>query len=67
MKDVLIEFLYRTIKIPYQLFFKKNKEWKITTKQMLQMPTESLGFQYACYFFIQINLKIFITFLKKEN
>jgi ubiquinone biosynthesis protein Coq4 len=57
MKDVLIEFLYRTIKIPYQLFFKKNKEWKITTKQMLQMPTESLGFQYAC-FLIQNNFTI---------
>ena len=62
MKDLAIEFLYNTIKIPYKWFFKKNREWQITTKKMLQMPTESLGFHYACFllknnFTIQKNLE----------
>jgi ubiquinone biosynthesis protein Coq4 len=62
MKDLLIEYLYRTIKIPYQFFFKKNKKWTISTKEMLLLPQESLGFHYACFlihnnFTIQKNLE----------
>jgi ubiquinone biosynthesis protein Coq4 len=57
MKDIIIELLYENIKIPYQILFKKNKEWLVTRKEMLQMPTDSLGFHYAC-FLIQNNFTI---------
>lgn len=43
MKDKIIEFLYRTIKIPYSYFFKNNEPWGVTASSLLQNETGSLG------------------------
>lgn len=44
MKEIIIERLYKTIKGPYQFFFKKSIAWKINKDELLHFPEESLGF-----------------------
>lgn len=57
MKEFIIEQLYRTIKVPYQYFFKKNKPWNISVSDLLKFPQESLGFHYGC-FLLKYNFNI---------
>lgn len=57
MKEIIIETLYRIIKVPYQFFFKNSNAWTITTKELLQYPQESLGFHYGC-FLLKYNFNI---------
>ena len=57
MKEIIIEILYRIIKVPYQFFFKNSNPWTITTKELLQYPQESLGFHYGC-FLLKYNFNI---------
>lgn len=57
MKEFIIEQLYRTIKVPYQYFFKKNKPWNISVSDLLKFPKESLGFHYGC-FLLKYNFNI---------
>ncbi|MGX7666082.1 hypothetical protein [Flavobacterium pedocola] len=54
MKDLIIETLYKTIKKPYQIMFKKNKAWNLTIEDYMTNPRESLGYQLG-------------TFLKANN
>lgn len=44
MKDKIIEFMYRTIKIPYSIFFKNNEPWGVTVGSLLENETGSLGY-----------------------
>lgn len=43
MKDLVIEFLYKSIRIPYCYFFKKNKSWGVTVNSLLVYENKSLG------------------------
>jgi ubiquinone biosynthesis protein Coq4 len=43
MKDFSIELIYKTIKKPYQMAFKKNTAWSLTLDDYLACPPESLG------------------------
>ena len=43
MKDTVIEFMYKTIKIPYSYFFKNNEPWGVTVSSLLQNETGTLG------------------------
>lgn len=49
MKDLLIEKLYEFSKKPYQKYFKKNDAWNINSKDLLQFPQKTLGFQLGCF------------------
>lgn len=49
MRDLIIEKMYEWSKKPYQKFFKKNGPWKVTTKELIQYPQESLGFHMGCF------------------
>lgn len=49
MKEIIIERLYKTIKGPYQFFFKKSIAWDISKKDLLLYPQESLGFHLGCF------------------
>jgi hypothetical protein len=49
MKSLIIEKMYEWSKKPYQKFFKKNKPWNITQKELIQLPKESLGFHMGCF------------------
>lgn len=57
IKALFIERLYRIIKIPYQLIFKKKEAWNLKTTDFLAYPQESLGFHYGC-FLIKFNFKV---------
>lgn len=57
MKEIIIERLYKIIKVPYQYFFKSNEAWNITVQDCLKYPQQSLGFQYGC-FIIQHNFNM---------
>lgn len=49
MKEIIIERLYKIIKVPYQHFFKSNDAWNISVQDCLKYPQESLGFHYGCF------------------
>ncbi|HLO74618.1 MAG TPA: hypothetical protein VK164_11825 [Flavobacterium sp.] len=57
MKEIIIETLYRIIKVPYQFMFKQTKSWNITIQDFLKLPEESLGFHYGC-FLLKYNFNI---------
>ena len=57
MKDLFVEKMYELSKKPYQKFFKKNKPWTISKKELLALPKESLGFHLGC-FLIKYNFDI---------
>lgn len=44
MKDKIIEILYKIIKRPYQLMFKKSNAWNLSLDDYLNNPENSLGF-----------------------
>ena len=49
MKDLFIEKMYEISKKPYQRFFKKGKAWDINVNQLIQLPSDSLGFHLGCF------------------
>lgn len=49
MKDLFIEKMYELSKKPYQKFFKRNKPWTTSKKELLKLPQESLGFHLGCF------------------
>ena len=50
MKDFIIEKIYKTIKKPYQMLFKKEtKAWDLSIKDFLEKPENSLGFHLGCF------------------
>ncbi|WP_396193649.1 hypothetical protein [Flavobacterium sp.] len=57
MRDLIIEKMYEWSKKPYQKFFKQNKPWAITSKDLIQFPPESLGFHMGC-FLLKYNFEI---------
>lgn len=57
MKEIIIETLYRIIKVPYQYLFKQTKAWDITIQDFLKLPQDSLGFHYGC-FLLKYNFNI---------
>ena len=57
MKEIIIETLYRIIKVPYQFLFKQTKAWDITIQDFLKLPQDSLGFHYGC-FLLKYNFNI---------
>ena len=54
MKDKIIEFLYKTIKVPYEYFFKNGQPWGLNVDQLLCFEAQSLGHELG-------------TFLKKHH
>ncbi|AIY11830.1 Coq4 family protein [Cellulophaga baltica] len=43
MKAFIFEQLYEISKKPYQKYFKKNKPWTVTVKELVALPPSSLG------------------------
>ncbi|RTL11114.1 MAG: hypothetical protein EKK56_09090 [Flavobacteriaceae bacterium] len=57
MKDLFIEKMYEISKKPYQRFLKKGKAWDINVNQLIQLPSDSLGFHLGC-FLLKYNFEI---------
>ena len=57
MRDLFIEKMYEISKKPYQRFFKKGKAWDINVNQLIQLPSDSLGFHLGC-FLLKYNFEI---------
>lgn len=57
MKEIIIETLYRIIKVPYQFLFKSTKAWNVSIQDFLKLPQDSLGFHYGC-FLLKYNFNI---------
>lgn len=53
MKDIIIEFLYKTIKVPYEYFFKNSQPWGINVEELLRYEANTLGHQLGT--FLKIN------------
>ncbi len=49
--------MYEISKKPYQRFFKKGKAWDINVNQLIQLPSDSLGFHLGC-FLLKYNFEI---------
>lgn len=49
MRDFIIEKMYEWSKKPYQRFFKKKEPWKVTPKELILYPQESLGYHMGCF------------------
>lgn len=43
MKDKIIEFLYKVIRVPYSYFFKNSEPWRVTVNSLLEYEDETLG------------------------
>ncbi|QXP53979.1 ubiquinone biosynthesis protein COQ4 [Cellulophaga sp. HaHa_2_1] len=43
MRAFIFEALYEISKKPYQKYFKKNKPWTVTVKDLVALPPNSLG------------------------
>lgn len=48
-REIIIEYIYKSIKNPYQKQFKKNKPWNITIPVLLDYPSLSLGHQLGLF------------------
>jgi hypothetical protein len=48
-KDFIIEKLYRTIKIPYQYFFKTSKGWDLSITDYLKNKDGTLGYELGTF------------------
>ena len=57
MRDLFIEKMYEISKKPYQKFFKKGNAWDINVNQLIQLPSDSLGFHLGC-FLLKYNFEI---------
>ena len=57
MRDLFIEKMYEISKKPYQRFFKKGNAWDINVNQLIQLPSDSLGFHLGC-FLLKYNFEI---------
>ncbi|TXI64547.1 MAG: hypothetical protein E6Q46_06845 [Flavobacterium sp.] len=57
MRDLFIEKMYEISKKPYQKFFKKGKVWDVEANQLIQLPSDSLGFHLGC-FLLKYNFEI---------
>ncbi|MGL2967562.1 hypothetical protein [Flavobacterium sp. XGLA_31] len=49
MRDLILEKMYDWSKKPYQRYFKKNKAWEITSKELIRYPQQTLGFEIGCF------------------
>lgn len=49
MRHILLELLYEWSKIPYKKWFKKERPWDISAKELIQYPETSLGFHLGCF------------------
>lgn len=49
MKDKIIEFLYKTIKVPYEYFFKNAQPWGLNVDQLLCFEADSLGHELGTF------------------
>ncbi len=56
MKEIIIEKLYRIVKVPYEYLFKNQKAWDISISDCINLPEESLGFHLGC-FLLKYNLE----------
>jgi ubiquinone biosynthesis protein Coq4 len=56
MKEIIIEKLYKIVKVPYEYFFKNQKAWDVTISDFINLPEESLGFHLGC-FLLKYNLE----------
>lgn len=57
MRDLFIEKMYEISKKPYQKFIKKGKAWDVNVNQLIQLPSDSLGFHLGC-FLLKYNFEI---------
>lgn len=57
MKDIVIETLYKIIKKPYQIMFKKSAVWDLSLEDYLNNPKTSLGFHLGS-FLVKSNFNI---------
>jgi ubiquinone biosynthesis protein Coq4 len=56
MKQIIIENLYKIVKVPYEFLFKKAVPWKVSISDFINLPEESLGFHLGC-FLLKYNLE----------
>ena len=49
MKDLILEKMYEFTSKYYIRYFRKNNPWKITAKELILYPHESLGFHLCCF------------------
>lgn len=56
MKEIIIEKLYKIVKVPYEFLFKNQKAWDVTISDCINLPEESLGFHLGC-FLLKYNLE----------
>jgi ubiquinone biosynthesis protein Coq4 len=49
--------MYEISKKPYQRFFKKGNAWDINVNDLIQLPSDSLGFHLGC-FLLKYNFEI---------
>lgn len=49
MKEIIIEKLYRIVKVPYEYLFKNDSPWEVTISDFINLPEESLGFHLGCF------------------
>lgn len=57
MKDYILEQLYEVSSRFYLKHFRKNQPWKVTRKELLLYPQETLGFHLCC-FHLKYNLEM---------
>lgn len=58
MKEQIIETLYKSIKKPYQMAFKKTVDaWNVSISEFLQYDENSLGFHLGC-FLLKYNFQV---------
>jgi len=57
MKEIIIEKLYKTVKVPYEFLFKNSKPWDIEIFDLINYPEESLGYHLGC-FLLKYNFEI---------
>lgn len=56
MKELIIEKLYKIVKVPYEFLFKNNSPWEIGISDLICLPENSLGFHLGC-FLLKYNLE----------
>lgn len=65
MKEIILEKLYKIVKIPYAFLCKNAKTWQINITDLIALPEESLGFHVGC-FLLKYNFEIQPTMEKHD-
>lgn len=49
MKEIIIEKMYKIVKVPYEFLFKNGQPWNVNVSDFINLPEESLGFHLGCF------------------